>query len=77
MCSFGGFWGVYPPHLHSFFNVYLQFKEILEQCLNYAEAGDYLSFTPDPSSKVSLFGLSPGDIQANNPYKKVRSAGMC
>lgn len=73
-----GIWGGIPsPHLHNFFNVYLQFKEILEQCLNYAEAGDYLSFTPDPSSKVSLFGLSPGDVQANNPYKKVRSAGMC
>ncbi|KAK7114231.1 HAUS augmin-like complex subunit 4 [Littorina saxatilis] len=47
-----------------------EFKDILEQCLNYAEAGDYLSFTPDPSSKVSLLGLTPGDIHENNPYKK-------
>ena len=50
-----------------------QFKEILEQSLNYAEAENYLSFTPDPSSKVTLLGLTASDIRANNPYKQVGS----
>lgn len=47
-----------------------EFKEILEQCLNFAEGKDYLSFSPDPSSKVTLLGIQPEDLQSRNPYKK-------
>ncbi|KAL8570497.1 hypothetical protein ACOMHN_034532 [Nucella lapillus] len=47
-----------------------EFKEILEQCLNYAEAEDYLYFSPDLGSNVSLLGLTPADVHTYNPYKK-------
>ncbi|XP_076470156.1 HAUS augmin-like complex subunit 4 [Babylonia areolata] len=47
-----------------------EFKEILEKCLNYAEVEDYLDFSPDPSSNVTLLGLSHTDVQMYNPYKK-------
>ncbi|XP_025076361.1 HAUS augmin-like complex subunit 4 isoform X2 [Pomacea canaliculata] len=45
-----------------------EFKEILEQSLTYAETFDYLLFNPDPSSQVTLLGLSPEDIESHNPY---------
>jgi hypothetical protein len=49
-----------------------QFKEILEGALNYAEAPQYLPYGPDPGSNVSLLGITPEDVHANNPYKKVQ-----
>ncbi|ESO98216.1 hypothetical protein LOTGIDRAFT_187302 [Lottia gigantea] len=51
-----------------------KFVEILQKCLNYKEIGDYLDFSPDPSVKVMLLGLTEEDIQRHNPYKKHISA---
>ncbi|XP_045192379.2 HAUS augmin-like complex subunit 4 [Mercenaria mercenaria] len=47
-----------------------QFHKILQQCLTQAEIGDYLDFSPDPSSKVTTLGLSREELSAQNPYKK-------
>ncbi|KAL5021616.1 hypothetical protein ScPMuIL_000771 [Solemya velum] len=47
-----------------------QFHKILQQCLTMAEIEDYLDFSPDPSSKVRLLGLSTEELQHQNPYRK-------
>ena len=44
---------------------------ILQHCLTQAEIGDYLDFSPDPSSKVTTLGLTKKELDRQNPYKKV------
>ena len=53
-------------------NVVFQFKDILQQCLTYAELGDYLDCDPDVTSKITLLGITHDDLHRLNKYKKVR-----
>ncbi|XP_050395830.1 HAUS augmin-like complex subunit 4 [Patella vulgata] len=47
-----------------------KFVEILHKCLNYKEIVHYLDFSPDPSVKATLLGLTNEDVHRHNPYKK-------
>lgn len=47
-----------------------QFLKVLQQCLTQSEIGDYLDFSPDPSSKVTTLGLTREELNEQNPYRK-------
>ncbi|KAH3774522.1 HAUS augmin-like complex subunit 4 isoform X1 [Dreissena polymorpha] len=47
-----------------------QFHKVLQQCLTQAEIGDYLDFSPDPSSKLTTLGLTREELDRQNPYKQ-------
>ncbi|XP_071085100.1 HAUS augmin-like complex subunit 4 [Haliotis cracherodii] len=47
-----------------------QFLVILRNCLTYSEIGDYLDFSPDPTSKATLLGLKQEDVNRHNAYRK-------
>lgn len=47
-----------------------QFHTVLQHCLIQAEIGDYLDFSPDPSSKVTTLCLTREELNRQDPYKK-------
>lgn len=58
-------------HLCLLIPFFVQFFKTVDEMLTYAEIGDYIHCSPDPSSDVTLFGLTDEKLDRLNPYKKV------